>query len=88
MDNQDRRKLLENLREQIAATEPINETGRARLQRLDQEVNELLAREGEPEGSDELFESWNESVTQFEAEHPTLALTISQLLTALSNAGI
>lgn len=90
MTDQDRRKLLEELQEQIGKTEPLDERGRELLRRLDKEIHELLegpedALLGAPEA---LTKRLNENVEHFEETHPRLALALSQMLTVLSNAGI
>lgn len=90
MTDQDRRKLLEELQEQISETKPLDEKGRELLGRLDKEIHDLL--EGPEEdlaGSPEaLIKRLNENIEHFEETHPTLTLTLSQMMTVLSNAGI
>jgi len=87
MDDQDRRKLLEELQQQIGRTEPLDEKGRELLRRLDREIHALLQG---PQGDapDTVLEQLQENIEHFEQTHPTLALTLSQMLTVLSNAGI
>ena len=90
MANEERRKLLEDLKTQIGQTEPLDEKGRELLRRLDKEIHELLEN-----SEDDLLEApaatikrLQESIEHFEDTHPSLTMTLSQMLTVLSNAGI
>ena len=90
MADQDRRKLLEELQDQIGQTKPLDERGRDLLRRLDKEIRELLenAEDDVLEAPAALIKRLEENIEHFEESHPTLALTLSQVSTVLSNAGI
>ena len=87
MANEERRKLLEEFRNQVAATENLDEKGRALLLSLDAEIARLTEDEAE-DTLDTVLEQLQESIEHFEDTHPSLTMTLSQMLTALSNAGI
>jgi hypothetical protein len=90
MDKQDRRKLLEDVRNQIGQTQPLDEKGRELLRRLDREIHELLEGSEDQafETPDTLIERLNENIDHFEETHPRLTMALSHMLTVLSNAGI
>jgi hypothetical protein len=90
MDEQDRRKLLEDLRDQIGQTQPLDEKGRDLLRRLDREIHALLEGSDDDnfEAPDTLIERLNENIEHFEESHPSLTMALSHMLTVLSNAGI
>jgi len=81
--------LLEQLHTELDSTEAVDEKGRELLRDLNADIQELLKR-SEGEGSDDnsLLERWQTTIDHFEVTHPTLTATLSQMLNALSNAGI
>ena len=87
MANEERRKLLEEFRNQVAATENLDEKGRTLLLSLDAEIARLTEDEA-PDTPDTVLEQLQESIEHFQDTHPSLTMTLSQMLTALSNAGI
>lgn len=90
MEDKDLDELLAELRDEIGRTETLDETKQESLRRLDADIQRLLERsEGEPHQAEpEMLEEWERSVDELEVEHPTLTNLISQVLNALSNAGI
>ncbi|MCI0549369.1 MAG: DUF4404 family protein [Anaerolineae bacterium] len=90
MTDQDRRKLLQELQEQIEQTKPLDEKGRELLRRLDKEIHELLENPEDDllEAPAALIKRMNENIEHFEQTHPTLTMALSQMMTVLSNAGI
>ena len=87
MANEERRKLLEEFRDQVAATENLDEKGRTLLLSLDAEIARLTEDEAE-DTPDTVLEQLQVSIEHFQDTHPSLTMTLSQMLTALSNAGI
>jgi hypothetical protein len=87
MANEERRKILEEFRNQVAQTETLDEKGRALLLSLDAEIHKLSEDEA-ADTPDNVLEQLQESIEHFEETHPTLTMTLSQMLTVLSNAGI
>jgi hypothetical protein len=87
MANEERRKLLEEFRNQVAATENLDEKGRTLLLSLDAEIARLTEDEA-ADTPDSVLEQLQEGIEHFEDTHPSLTMTLSQMLTALSNAGI
>lgn len=90
MANEERRKMLEDFRNQVAQAEPLDEEDRNLLLSLDKEIQRLVDRsEDESDNTpDTVLEQLQESIEHFEETHPTLTLTLSQMMTVLSNAGI
>jgi len=87
MANEERRKILEEFRNQVAQAEPLDEERRNLLLSLDKEIERLVEDET-ADTPDTVFEQLQENAEHFEQTHPTLALTLSQMMTVLSNAGI
>jgi hypothetical protein len=90
MDDQDLRKLLEQLHREIDRTPSVDEKGRELLTELQAEIAELLRRSpGEPaQPFPALTRRLEEAIAHLEVSHPTLTSALTQMLTALSNAGI
>ena len=88
MANEERRKLLEEFRDQVAQTENLDEEGRTLLRSLDKEIHDLLESSEDVDTPDTVLEQLQESIEHFEDTHPSLTMTLSQMLTVLSNAGI
>ena len=87
MANEERRKILEEFRNQVSQAESLDEEGRNLLLSLDKEIERLVDDET-ANTPDSVLEQLQEGIERFEETHPTLTLTLSQMLTVLSNAGI
>jgi hypothetical protein len=89
MNDQDLREQLEKLQNELEQTEVTDEAGRQRLRHLQADIRTLLERSDEEKEADEsMLERFQEAVEHFEETHPALTMTISQMMTILSNAGI
>lgn len=90
MANEERRKMLEEFRNQVAQAEPLDEEDRNLLLSLDKEIQRLVDRSDDEtdDTPDTVLEQLQESIEHFEETHPTLTLALSQMMTVLSNAGI
>ena len=90
MEEQELRKLLEQLHTEIEHTQSVDDTGRALLRDLGSDIRELLARSDadQSQAKQSLFGRLEESISYLEVTHPTLTNTIAQLMESLSNAGI
>ncbi len=90
MEDKKLRKLLEQLHAEIEKTEKVDDKGRVLLRDLNKDISELLARtDGSSLQPKPAFtRGLEDSVKHFEISHPTLTMAISDLLTALNNAGI
>jgi len=87
--NQNLRDLLERLHNELGQTESVDEKGNEMLSHLDKDIRDLLERSERKEESDEpVLERLQESIEHFETSHPSLTLTLSEMMTILSNAGI
>jgi hypothetical protein len=90
MENEELRKLLQQLHDEIEKTQTVDEKGTEILSDLDGDIRALLER------SEEQLTPIQPSIVQrldavllhFEVTHPSLTVMISKLLDTLSNAGI
>jgi hypothetical protein len=89
MNDQNLREELEKLQKELEQTEVTDEAGRQRLRHLKADIQTLLERSDEEKDTDEsMLERFQEAIEHFEETHPELTMTISQMMTILSNAGI
>ncbi len=90
MADEELRRKLEEVHDQIEQTDHVDEKGRALLRDVDGHVRELLARSENAEIRPKpgFNRGLEDAMRHFEVTHPTLTEALSDLLTALSNAGI
>jgi hypothetical protein len=91
MNDDELRRLLEELHQKIENTDSVDEKGRQLLSHLSVDIRNLLERTGHEErlrGSTWEMGRLEESIRHFEVTHPTLTAALSQLLNILNNAGI
>lgn len=86
MSNQKLRELLEQLQAELARTESVDEKGREMLSRLNADIQQFL--DPARENPETLLERLQSTMDHFEVEHPAITAALSQMLNALSNAGI
>jgi hypothetical protein len=81
---------MEQLHDAIERADHVDEEGRRLLRDLDAHIRELLDRsEVSPDQSDaDIARGLEDAIRHFEVTHPGLTSALSDLLTALSNAGI
>jgi hypothetical protein len=90
MDNQELRKLIEQLHAEIQNTHTVDKTGQELLVHLESDIRELLDR---AEVSNEAvrpstLRRLEDGLEHFEATHSALTALLSKLLESLSNVGI
>jgi hypothetical protein len=90
MNDEELRKLLEQLHGEIEHIDTLDEKGRELLSDLGTDIDELLARseEVEAQSSPASMKLLEDTIAYLEVSHPTLTSTLSELLSVLSNAGI
>jgi predicted ATP-dependent endonuclease of OLD family len=81
-------KLLEELHNELDRTEAVDKKGRDLLRALNLDIEELLERSENGQSPDSLLERLQDTIDHFEATHPALTSTLSNIMTALNNAGI
>jgi len=88
-DGKLRRELL-RLHDEIESADKVDDKGRQLLLDIDAHIRDLLARsEVSPLRSrPALTQGLEDAIRHFEVTHPALTTALSDLLTALSNAGI
>jgi len=88
-NDQNLRELLERLRNELEQTDSLDEKGNEMLRHLDADIRTRLERSGAKTESDEpVLERLQSTIDHFETTHPSLTLTLSEMMTILSNAGI
>ena len=90
MDDEELRRKLEQLHDDIANADHVDERGRAMLRDIDGHIRDLLARSDTTSANAKIgfTRGLENAIRYFEVTHPTLTAALSDLLTALSNAGI
>ncbi len=78
---------LQRLHDEIEKTSSVDEAGRRLLKDIDGHIRELLAR-SEVQPRPGLSEGLERAIRHFEVTHPALTAALSDLLSALSTAGI
>ena len=92
MDDQNRqlREQLERLDADLKRTKSVDEAGRTILHKLQQDVQDLLARSGEVPSLHEhpIVARLRQAIQHFEVTHPTLVAVMEQMVNTLSTMGI
>jgi len=90
MKPKDLRQQLQQLHDAIENADQIDDDGQRLLRDVDEHIRELLARSetSELRARPGLALGLEDAIRHFEVTHPALTLALSDLLTALSNAGI
>lgn len=87
MDIQELQKILEQLKQELAASEFVKSTSKSDLQQLIDQIEGVIS-EDEKMTADLLNEPLNDAVTRFEGSHPQLTAILNNIISALSNMGI
>ena len=90
MEDQELRKLIEQLHAEIQNTHTVDKKVQELLAKLESDIQELLDR---TEGNvrpvhPSTVQRLEEGLSHFEVTHPALTTLLSRFLEALSNAGI
>lgn len=90
MDDQDFRKLLEQLHSEIEQTPAVDEKGLELLRHVEKDLRELVERtEDRLEKTRPLsLQGLQDAIDHLEVDHPALTITLSKLLDILSKAGV
>jgi hypothetical protein len=90
MDDNELRKLLNQLNDEIKNTRTVDEKGSELLRDLEEDINALLERSGENpvQVHPSIVQRLKSALSYFEVTHPNLTTVITKLLDSLSNAGI
>jgi len=87
MDIHELQKILEQLKQELAASEFVKSTSKSDLQQLIDQIEGVIS-EDEKMTADLLNEPLNDAVTRFEGSHPQLTAILNNIISALSNMGI
>jgi hypothetical protein len=84
------RRQLQQLHDAIADADHVDEKGQALLRDIDAHIRDLLAHSETAAASAKpgLTRGLEDAIRHFEVTHPALTAAFSDLLVALSNAGI
>jgi hypothetical protein len=86
------RHALEVLQQELQAAEPINESVKAHIETLKNQINDAVSSADEPAHDEEILhglrEALEHSIDDFAAYHPALAEAIRVAINTLSNTGV
>ena len=90
MADEELRRKLQQLHDEIEHADQVDDEGRQLLVDVDGHIRELLARSNKArlQPKPGLSRGLEDAIRHFEVTHPALTEALSDLLTALSNAGI
>ena len=90
MSDENLRKLLEQLHDELERAESMDEKGDELLRHLNADIQNLLKRseKGKAQSDEPVLERLQDAIDHFEVTHPTLTTMLSEMMTILSNAGI
>jgi rubrerythrin len=90
MSDENLRKLLEQLHDELEHVGSVDEKGDELLRHLNADIRDLLKRSGKGKGQpdDSVLKRLEDAIDHFEVTHPTLTTMLSEMMTILSNAGI
>lgn len=89
MNKQELRDTLEQLRDDVQRLSFHDENSRARVNQLISAIERQLENSSEPAALNPADDAGLAStLTQFEIEHPKLAMTLNRIVSALSSMGI
>jgi len=91
LDEQHRR-ALEALQQELQATQPASESVKARIETLRNQINDVVDTPDEPAHNAEslhgLRQKLEHSIKDFAVDHPSLAEAVRVVVNTLSNAGV
>ncbi len=90
MTDENLRKLLEQLHDELERAESMDEKGDELLRHLNADIENLLKRseKGKGQTDESVLRQLEDAIDHFEVTHPTLTTMLSEMMTILSNAGI
>jgi Domain of unknown function (DUF4404) len=88
MDNDQSRKLLQQIHAEINNLQTVDEKDLELLRDLDVDIQALLERSAELPVHPSVIQRMQTSLSHFEATHPNLTVLISKFLDSLSTAGV
>ena len=86
MTDQKLRNLLQQLQDELKQTQSVDEKGREMLRHINADIQQFL--DPAQENPKTLLDQLQDAIDHFEVEHPAVTAALSQMLNALSNAGI
>jgi hypothetical protein len=86
MTDQKLRDLLDQLHNELEHIESVDDKGREMLSHLNEDIQKFLDPSEEDDVS--LPSRVQDAIDHFNVDHPALTAALSQILNALSNAGI
>jgi len=88
MDKEQLNKMLAQVRSELLNAESIDADRKKSLQKIAEEIQQALDNGGNKGGLNQLAARLKLEITQVEANHPSLTLSISELVDALAKIGV
>lgn len=88
MDKQRVNEALETLQAELAQASQLDEASRASIQKVIDDIEARLGLDDEPAEEETLSDRLQDSLLEFEAEHPQITSAVNQVAAALANLGI
>lgn len=88
MTQEQLKRSLDGLRQELHALEDDSQETRARLGELIAELEDQIEQLGESEGTESLLDNLRRWVEDFEVEHPRTTRIVNDIMMTLSNMGI
>jgi hypothetical protein len=90
MTDKNLRDLLQGVHDELQSIESVDEKSRALLRDLGTDIRGLLERsgDGDIQTDESILEHFRTAMQHFEITHPKLTMALSEMITALNNAGI
>ena len=85
MPQQDLPEILAELRSEVERLNDLDEVEQARLNQV---IDRLQRKLDDDSDDDNLLEQLSDSITHFEARHPSVTATLNNIMSLLSNSGI
>ncbi len=88
MDDKNLDALLDKVHAELQQVDHVDEDSRKRLQDLEQDIRDLLARADEDGAESSVLQRMKQAIEEFEVTYPTLTAMLSEISKILNNAGI
>lgn len=89
METEKMHQLLKELHVELENAENIDEDSQQLLKNISRDIQKLITnKKPDLKKKNDIFESLEEAVEQFEGTHPSLTAAINKIAEALSNMGI
>lgn len=88
MTDENLRRLLEQLHDELERTQSVDEKGDELLRHVDSDIHDFLKRSGRGVSDENVVQRVQDAIDHFEVTHPRITQMLSEMMRILSNAGI